>query len=143
MNDPLQELKDIDRRKTEEELLQTDILVAIPEALPDAIVVVDRAGFIRFVNSRTELMLGYTRSELIGQLVEILIPQTSKDKHPNFREHDFWDDPRPRLMGAGRILKARDRDGRELSVEISLAPLITKHGRFVITLLRRIRDGNQ
>lgn len=139
MNDtPIERLKELDARETAEERLQSELVRAILEALPDAIVVVDIKGEIRLVNHQTELVFGYHRSELYGQLVEILLPDSLKGQHPSHR-NDFWDDPRPRAMGAGRVLSAKKRDGKEFPVEIMLSPLVTKQGRFVITLIRRMK----
>lgn len=137
MTEPLEELKQLDAKQTSDERLYAELTSAIPEALPDAIVVIDREGTIRLVNQRTELMFGYSRKELIGQKVEMLIPEELRDTHIKHRDDEYWDDPRPRLMGSGRVLAARDRDGREIKVEIMLSPLITMHGRFVIALVRR------
>lgn len=132
----LDALKKIDAQQASEERLYSELTSAIPEALPDAIIVIDRAGSIRLVNQRTELMFGYSRKELMGQKVEMLIPDSVGEEHIKHRD-EFWEDPRPRLMGSGRVLSGRDRDGREIKVEIMLSPLVTPHGRFVIALVRR------
>lgn len=136
MSDPLDALREIDAQQASQERLYAELTSAIPEALPDAIVVIDRSGQIHLVNQRTELMFGYARKELVGQKVEMLIPNDVKAVHVEHRD-EFWEDPRPRLMGSGRVLSGRDRDGREIKVEIMLSPLVTPHGRFVIALIRR------
>lgn len=68
---PLDALKRIDAQQASDERLYAELTSAIPEALPDAIVVIDRAGTIRLINQRTELLFGYSRKELLGQKVEI------------------------------------------------------------------------
>lgn len=137
MPEEVEKLKALDAKQTSDERLYAELISAIPEALPDAIIVINRAGDICLVNSRTELMFGYDRSQMIGHKVEMLIPEAFRSVHVHHRDEEFWDDPHPRMMGMGRVLSAQDRDGREIKVEIMLSPLITPHGRFVIALVRK------
>jgi len=106
------------------------------ESAPDAIVTVDHAGQIVLVNSQVETLFGYTRDELLGQPVEMLVPQRFHVQHVGDRER-YTAAPRTRPMGAGLALAARRKDGHELPVEISLSPLQT-HGELWITAI--IRD---
>ena len=74
---------------------------ALLEAAPDAIVGVDRDGRILLVNTQAERLFGYTREELIGQLVELLVPERVGQVHQGHRDR-YTADPVPRPMGAGR-----------------------------------------
>src|ERR1035438_5204117 len=89
-------------------LLSNDLL----EALPDAIVAADRDGTIRQVNSQAEELFGYDQGELIGQKVEILVPDSYRGQHHEHRE-TFARTPKTRRMGADLDLYGRRRDGSE------------------------------
>jgi PAS domain S-box-containing protein len=107
------------------------------EAAPDAIVVVTNDGMITFVNAQTESMFGYPTGELPGQPVEILIPNRFRDAHPGHRQR-FSKEDSIRPMGAGLALYGLRKDGTEFPVEISLSPLATDDGPFVLTAIRDI-----
>jgi PAS domain S-box-containing protein len=92
------------------------------EAAPAGIVMLDRQGRILLVNARVEALFGYDRAELLGQPVEMLIPERFREGHPADRDR-FFAAPRARPMGAGRDLYGLRRDGTEVPVEIGLAPL--------------------
>jgi len=109
------------------------------ESAPDGIVVVGPDAKITIVNSQTEKMFGYTREELIGQPVEILVPMRSRDEHVKYR-NGYMEDSRTRPMGAGRVLSGRKKDGSELPVEISLSPLETEQGVLIMSIIRDITD---
>lgn len=101
------------------------------EAAPNGMVMVDASGAIIMVNSRTENMFGYSRQELLGQPVELLIPEALRSGHVEQRVR-YMEHPEPRAMGSGRDLYARHRDGRQISVEVGLNPIITREGCFVL-----------
>jgi PAS domain S-box-containing protein len=105
------------------------------ESAPDAIVGADRAGRIVLVNAQTEQMFGYRREELLGQPVEILLPEHLRDVH-RARRSGYYDDPRTRPMGAGLELVGRRKDGSEFPAEISLSPLGTGDGMIVTSIVR-------
>jgi PAS domain S-box-containing protein len=118
-----------------EALLSSDLL----EALPDAIVAVDRDGTIVQVNSQTQELFGYDRDELVGQKVEILVPDSYRRQHHQHRDN-FAKNPKTRRMGADLDLYGRRRDGSQFPVEISLSPVTTEKGTFVLSAIRDITD---
>jgi len=112
---------------------------ALLESAPDGIVVVDSSAAIVIVNSQTERLFGYTREELIGQPIEMLVPIRFREMHQSDRDR-YSADPRLRPMGAGRALAGLKRDGTEFPVEISLSPLVTDQGRMVMAIVRDITE---
>lgn len=109
------------------------------EAAPDAMVVIDRNGTIVLVNAQTESVFGYTRAELLGQSVEILVPANVHDLHRRHRL-DYVREPHARSMGSGLDLKARRKDGSEFPVEISLAPLQTDDQLLISAAVRDVSN---
>ena len=100
---------------------------AIFEAASEAIVIVDRTGTIESVNRKAEDMFGYARAELLGQPLEILLPERVRARHVGHRVA-YFEEPRARSMGQGLDLVARRHDGTEFPVEISLSYFETAHG---------------
>jgi len=120
-------------------LVETLLSSAILEAIPDALVAVNQQGFIIQANAQTEAMFGYTRDELIGQSIEILVPERQRGDHHRHRE-EFHARPKIRRMGSGLDLRARRRDGSEFPVEISLSPVAAGSTTIVLTAIRDISD---
>jgi PAS domain S-box-containing protein len=118
-----------------EVLLSSDLL----ETLPDAIVAVDRDGTIVQVNSQTQTLFGYDRDELVGQKVEMLVPDSYRHQHHHHREN-FAQAPKTRRMGADLDLYGRRRNGTEFPVEISLSPVSSEDETFVLSAIRDISD---
>jgi PAS domain S-box-containing protein len=121
------------RRKAEEKFR------GLLESAPDAIVIVDTTGTIVLVNTQTERLFGYPRAELLGQSVDVLVPDRFRAGHGHHR-HQYVIDPNVREMGAGLSLHGRRRDGSEFPVEISLSPLDTEDGTLISSSIRDISD---
>lgn len=129
-------MTDILERVAEEIELNSDLAMVLFQFNPDAIVVVRESGTIGLVNRRAELLSGYVRAELIGQPVEMLLPESLRQRHENHRAA-YMDDPRIRPMGEELQLLLRRKNGAEVPVLINLAPAMTKQGMFVIASIRR------
>ncbi|MEK1906553.1 MAG: PAS domain S-box protein [Pseudomonas sp.] len=110
---------DISARKAAEERFRQ-----VVEASPNAILLVDGKGRVAMANRQTEEMFGYPRSELIGQPVERLLPESLRAMHPGMRQ-GFFNEPSPRRMGNNRDLFGQHRDGRLIPLEVGLSPLRT------------------
>lgn len=115
---------------------------ALLDAAPDAIVIVDPRGAIAFVNSQTEKLFGYTRAELLGQRVELLMPERFRDSHVHQR-HQYGAEPRVRPMGVGLQLYGRRKDGSDFPVEISLSPIQIQGRTYVTSAIRDVTERVQ
>ncbi|MGH7931478.1 MAG: PAS domain S-box protein, partial [Candidatus Binatia bacterium] len=122
-------LRDITARTQAEELLRRVI-----ESAPSAMVMTNARGEIVLVNGQTEKLFGYRREELISESIELLVPERLRQNHPVYRR-TFMHNPDARLMGAGRDLFARRKDGSEFPVEIGLNPLKTNEGMMVLSAI--------
>lgn len=132
-----------DRRRAEEAQRESEkLLASLFESAPDATVLVDQQGQIVRVNTQTELMFGYTRDELIGQTIDILLPERLRNRHTQMRMN-YTHMPVLRPMGAGLELFGRRKDGTELPIDIMLSPIETQHGHLVIAAVRDIRERKQ
>jgi len=109
------------------------------EAAPDAIIEVDREGRIVLLNRATETLFGYSREELLGQSVEILVPENLRAMHARHRE-DYRQQPMTRPMGSGLELQGRRKDGSRFPAEISLSPVNSENGFRVTAIIRDITE---
>lgn len=92
------------------------------EAMPNGLVLTNEQGKIVLVNSQTETLFGYRREELLGRSIEILMPESFREQHPEFR-HGYVSGPQARPMGAGRDLSGRRKDGTLVPVEVGLGSI--------------------
>ncbi len=109
------------------------------ESAPDAMVIIDDRGEIRLANAEAERQFGYSREELIGQPIEMLMPERYRQRHPAHRGA-FFDAPRSRAMGVGLDLWGRRKDGAEFPVEISLSPLESEGSALATAAIRDVTE---
>ena len=104
---------------------------AVVEAVPSAILQVNRGGVIMLANAQAEAVFGYARDALIGLTVEVLMPERFRTPHAGLRQ-DYVRDAKARMMGTGRELFARRHDGSEIPVEVALNPMPPETGASVL-----------
>jgi protein-histidine pros-kinase len=109
------------------------------ESAPDAMIIVDHDGRIAIVNSQTIKMFGYRRDTLVGQPIEMLLPEVLRDAHAGHRAN-YVAKPRVRRMGLGMELAGRRADGSTFPVEISLSPVTSAAGMFVSSVIRDVTE---
>lgn len=109
------------------------------ESVPDAIVIIDRRGAIRYVNALAEKLFGYDRAEILGKPVEVLLPARFREMHRIHRE-GYHAAPRARPMGLGLDLFGLRKDGSEFPAEISLAPLRVEGEGYAISAVRDVTE---
>jgi len=124
---------------TDRSIFKDEKFLSLLEAAPDAMVIVDGQGRIVLVNSQLEKLFGWSRAEVQGQPVEILIPARYHGKHEKHRT-GYFSDLRMRSMGNNLELYGLRRDGSEFPVEISLSPLQTEEGLLAIAAIRDVTD---
>jgi two-component system CheB/CheR fusion protein len=130
-------MEDITERKWADERFRL-----VVEAAPNSMIMVGRDGKISLVNEQVEALFGYTREELLGQPIEMLVPQRFRAKHPVYRD-SFFADPKARPMGAGRDLFGLRKDGREVPIEIGLNPIQTPEGLFTLASIIDVTQRKQ
>jgi PAS domain S-box-containing protein len=124
---------------TVNQTLTADTFRHLVEALPDALVIVDERGRIVLVNAQTEELFGYRRDELLGRLVEVLVPERLRARHVTDRNL-YAAAPDLRPMGKRPELCGLHKDGGEIPVEINLSPLRTDRGMLVVAAIRDCRE---
>lgn len=129
MNDPIEILEKVPRPLRAEDVV---------DVLPDAVVVVDmnNAGKIVLANKQASFLFGYGSSELIGKSVDDFVPVRLRQAHKQHRG-TFIDEPKMRSMGEKLELFCVNKDGREIPVEIMLAPMSAPSGNYVVAVIRR------
>lgn len=115
------------------------LLSAIVEGSPYAKVLVDDRGLITLINAQAEKLFGWTRDELLGQSIDVLVPERYREGHSALRTH-FHAAPAARPMGAGRDLYGRRKDGSEVPIEIGLNPIDTGTATFTLAAISDITE---
>lgn len=130
MSEGIDELKALAAQQPELQMLQGAL-----ESLSDPIVIVNTDYIIRYVNEQAEFVFGYNRKELIGQHINVLIPDTLKSIH---LEHlaEFRNHPHARAMKGGVELSSRRKDAAEIKCRVQIAPIITDYDRYVSAQIR-------
>jgi len=127
-------MEDITDRKAQEERFQ-----ALLDAAPDAMVIVAQSGDITLVNIATEELFDYSREEMIGQKVEILLPDYIREDHPSHRGR-FFATPGDMSLVAGKKFYGQTKSGDQIPVDISLNPIETEDGVQIIASIRDITE---
>lgn len=118
---------DITERQRAEELVRAAV-----EAAPNGMIMIDSERRIQLINEKAEQIFGFSREELVGNSIEMLVPEDFKEHHPRFVE-SYLGRPESRAMGIGRELFGRHKSGRLIPVEIALQPIVSSGQTFVIS----------
>lgn len=119
--------------------ISTELARSTLEAAPDAMIIIDSSGAIRFANQRVTELFGYTPEELVSQSVESLMPERFRQRHTLHRT-GYTENVRVRAMGAGLELYGKRRDGTEFPVEISLSPVRDGEHSLVAAAIRDVTE---
>jgi two-component system sensor histidine kinase/response regulator len=129
-----------ERREIELALTRTQQQVRqLLDGAPDAMIVSDRSGIIQTVNDQTERLLGYTREEIVGASIDMLLPDAARPGHAA-RRATYVATPSTRPMGVERELNARHKDGRNIPVSITLSAVRTEDGLLVTAAVRDVTE---
>lgn len=127
-------------RELTEGLIGPELMAGWLEDLPVPFLVVNQAGLVVYFNASAELLFGYTRGEVIGRSVDMLVPDSFRAGHSEHRRR-FAEEPQKRPMGLHQSLAARHKSGAEIPVEISLSPRMTVAGLMTSAVIWRTKGG--
>lgn len=128
---------DITERKHAEETMYLAV-----EAAPNGMILTNAEGHVVYMNSMAEKIFGYTRSELTGKSISVLVPKRFREVHPRLQKH-FYDYPQARAMGHGRDLFGCHKNGNEIPLEIGLNPIKTNQGLMILASVVDITERKQ
>jgi PAS domain S-box-containing protein len=136
--------RDFTERKRAEEAvrLSENRFRSLFEFSPDALILTDREGRITELNGQVAKFFGYDRAELLGQTIEVLVPERFRRMHPGHRK-TYSETARVRQMGIGLDLYGRRKDGTEFPVDIMLGPVDTPEGRIVLSVIRDLTEQKE
>ncbi len=120
-------------------LRSTALLEAIIESAPVALIVSDRAGIMTLVNREAEIMFAYTRDELIGASIDLLLPAALRHGHPALRA-SFLARPIDRKMGQGRALSGMRSNGTMVPIEVGLTPIMLDDQLYVLSVIADVTE---
>ncbi len=129
--------QDVTERRQDESMFR-----GLLDSAPDAMVIAGPDGRIALVNRQTEQLFGFTREDLVGRPIEVLVPQRLHGRHVQHREQ-FFTNPTARPMGVGLELLGVRSDGSEFPIEISLSPLTTDRGTQVVAAIRDVTERRE
>ncbi len=112
------------------------------ESSPNGMLLVNRGGRIVLINAEIERLFGYKRDELLGQPVEMLVPERDREAYPS-RHASFLAEPQPRRLGSDKEIHGVRKDGREVYIEIGLAHIETGDGEFVLATIADVSNRKQ
>jgi PAS domain S-box-containing protein len=128
----------LERKSSEKELAKSEKKFrTILDSAPDSMIISDRNGVIQIANDQTKVLLGYKREELIGQKIELLVPDKTVGRHPKLRE-GFHAERDIRKMGNTADLSAKHKDGSLIPVDISLSPIIADDEHFILAVIHDV-----
>jgi len=116
-----------------------DEYATLCDASPDALITVDAAGTVQYANARIEPLFGYASDEVVGQPVELLLPEGDRSTHVDQRDA-YLEAPTTRPMGVDIDLKGRRKDGTVFPVDVSLSPMTVGDATEVVAAIRDISD---
>ena len=137
MPEILQKLEEVTARLQDRVVIDPETFGQIIDALPDGLLIIEDTGSIQLVNHQTELLFGYPRSMLVGQPVHMLLPDELRPAHEQ-HIRSFFSHPAVRPMNMAQTLQGQRRNGSRVDVQISLGPLVSKHGVLALALVRRV-----
>jgi protein-histidine pros-kinase len=135
-------LEEINRKLTDQIVVDPEMFAQILDSLPDGLLVINESGIIQHVNQQIELLFGYPRSKLLGEPVHMLLPPELATTHARHLER-FFTNPSVRPMNLARALAGRHRSGRDITVQISIGPVVSAQGVLGLALIRRVVHGAQ
>lgn len=139
----LERLEKVNERLTGQELIADPVMFGhILDSLPDGLIVVNDDGNMLLVNQQIELLFGYHRDALIRKPVHMLLDPKLSGAHAKHIT-DFFSKPSVRPMNMAKALSGRHRNGRIITVQISLGPVISSQGVLALALVRRVERANE
>jgi two-component system, sensor histidine kinase len=123
-------------------MLSSDLVRSVLDSAPDAMIIIDASGRILFANRQVEALFDHVAADILGQNVEILLPERFRQRHVGHRS-GYSGNVRLRPMGAGLELFGMRRDGSEFPVEISLSPIVQEGETMVAAAIRDVTAGKQ
>lgn len=137
MSDNLERLAELNKKLSEQIVIDPEMFAQIIDALPDGLLVINESGKIQHVNQQIELLFGYPRSMLIAEPIHMLLPTDLAETHAKHLS-SFFDHPMARPMNMAKALPGRHRSGRTITVQISIGPLVSSQGILGLALVRRV-----
>lgn len=140
MTDILKRLEEINANMQDQVVVDPLMFAQITDALPDGLLVINEEGVIQLVNQQIELLFGYPRSMLLGESVHMLLSPELAHTHASHLKK-YFSHPTVRPMNMAMALAGRHRNGRTITVQISLGPVVSSQGVLGLALVRRVADG--